>query len=347
MGGNPASQGRLAVSLDRVAAGFLRFAALECCGVSALYEGLSLKVAEDEELLQLAAHARAGQPRPNLFFAAVHYLLLRGAGSPLERYYLWVDDHGPLPPDEHSYPHFRAFCLDHWQEVWDLLSTPKVQTNEVRRCGCLLPGFVQVANEAGGAPLGLVEIGASAGLNLLWDRYGYDFGNGLRCGDGKSPVQISCALRGDNHPDLSDVMPPVASRLGLDLEPIDLDDTEAVLWLRALVWPDEGDRGLVLQRAVELAAALAGVPQGALPCVFHTFTVNQFSPEMMDRLEYILAEHGKERTLVRLSIECHRGLANPQLALTSYEGGDSSTRMLANCDVHGQWLEPEPEPVGM
>jgi len=57
---------------------FRSFAERECSGTSPLYKYLSLQIAEDEELLKLAAQAHVGQPIPNLFFGSVHYLLLKG-----------------------------------------------------------------------------------------------------------------------------------------------------------------------------------------------------------------------------------------------------------------------------
>ena len=64
---------------------------------------------------------------------------------------------------------------------WSARRTRSTQTNEVGRCAALLPALTQLAVDApgaphgGGRPLGLVEVGASAGLNLLVDRYGYEY----------------------------------------------------------------------------------------------------------------------------------------------------------------------------
>lgn len=61
---------------------FRNFALIECHLSSPLYQQLSLKIAQDDELLALASHARRGQPVPNLLFGAVHYLLLKGKTIP-------------------------------------------------------------------------------------------------------------------------------------------------------------------------------------------------------------------------------------------------------------------------
>lgn len=101
----------------------------------------------------------------------------------------------------------------------ELIATRTVQTNEVRRSALLLPAFVLVSREAQGRPLYLLEIGAAAGLNLLWDRYGYHYGNGLRSGDMSSPVQISCSLRGALTPPVPATLPKVGRRRGRRPEP--------------------------------------------------------------------------------------------------------------------------------
>jgi hypothetical protein len=202
---------------------FERFAEQECRGVSPLYERLSLGIAADPELLALAAHAGAGQPAPNLLLAAVHFLLLKGARHALSAHYPSVRRPSargaPAPLDElgEPYPAFRSFCDEHAATLQHLISTRLVQTNEVRRSACLLPAFGLVARRGGDRPLALVEIGASAGLNLLWDRYGYDYGQGRRYGDPHSPVQISCTPRGTSLRPFPQKFPLVVFRARLTL----------------------------------------------------------------------------------------------------------------------------------
>jgi hypothetical protein len=339
-------------TLSALSQRFVRFAEREC-HVSPLYERLSLGIARDPELLAIAAQAKPGQPVPNLVLAAVHFLLLKGVQHQLAIFYSSLSATTPSSAD--PYPSFRAFCLEHREEILELISTRLVQTNEVRRCGCLLPAFTQVAQRAQDRPLGLVEIGASAGLNLLWDRYGYDYGTGRRYGDPRSPVQIVCMLRGDRQPTLPEALPPVATRIGIDLNPIDVRDPDAALWLRALVWPDEAGRAELLQHAVQVAQhdtprlvagnaldllpeVLATIPNDQTLCVFHTHTVNQFPPEARARLSTLLAEHAARRDLYRISIEW-LGEEHPCLELVSFEGGARMEHLLAHCDSHAEWLE--------
>jgi len=337
---------------ETLARRFERFARREC-HVSRLYERLSRGIAQDPEVLGIAVQTQPGQPVPNLFFGAVHFLLLQEVAHPLAAYYPSLT---PTPPPAvDPYPTFHAFCLEHREALLRLISYRLVQTNEVRRCGCLLPAFALIASRQPDRPLALVEIGASAGLNLLWDRYGYDYGEGGRCGDPRSPVQITCGLRGGARPPLPRVFPSVATRVGIDLNPIDVRDPDAVLWLRALVWPDEIGRAELLQKALgiaqqspprllggdateRLADVLAAIPDDQHLCVFHTHTVNQFAPEARTRLSTLLAEHAHTRDLSRVSIEW-LGAEHPRLECTHFEAGATTEELLAFCGSHGEWLE--------
>ncbi len=336
---------------------FRWFGELESRGSSTLYERLALGVAEDEALLALAARGRPEQPAPNLLFAAVHFLLLGGARHDLAAFYPTVSE--PAPGLGDPFPHFRRFCDEHGEAIAGLLRERRVQTNVVERCGLLLPAFGVIARRSGGKPLHLVEVGASAGLNLLWDRYWFDYGAGRQWGDAGSPLRVEVELRGGYEPPLPRGPIPIADRAGIDLNPVDVGDAEAVRWLRALVWPEERERMRRLDAAVALAqtdpptmlkgdalelagSVLAGAPRDRALCIYHSHTLNQFSSEARRRLADILAEAGAERDLYWLSSEYHPtadGEARPTLTLVSFEGGEPREEVLAYCDHHGRWLE--------
>lgn len=154
--------------LEALASRFIRFAREQCHNYSPLYEKLAMGISRDRDILALAAMCRKEQPVPNLFLGSVHFLLQNGARDPLSTFYPNLG--GEPPPDEDPYPAFRAFVLQHREDIFTLISTRLVQTNEVRRSACLFPAFGVIAGRAGGKPLSLIEVGASAGLNLLWDR---------------------------------------------------------------------------------------------------------------------------------------------------------------------------------
>lgn len=337
--------------LQKLAHRFEQFAVYEATEASPLYARFCLAVAQDEMLLGLAAHATS-RPVPNLFLAAVQYLLRREPGHSLRAFYPTLGGAPALDGD--PVPLFRAFCRDNAPAIQEILCTRRVQTNEVRRCALLLPAFGLVARQADGRPLALVEIGTSAGLNLLWDQYAYDYGTGHIFGNPSSQVRLACRLQGESQPPLPDRMPAIVSRLGIDLQPVDVQDPRAVDWLRALIWPEHTARLARLEHAVETVRAsaptllagdaldllpqvLAAVPEDALLCLYHTFTLNQFSPEARNRFQDLLDTHGASHDLCCLSI-LGVGASHPQLRLLAYQDGHKDERLLARCDAHGQWL---------
>ncbi len=333
---------------------FRQFAESECRGSSALYEHLARSIAEDDKMLALAAHSQAGQPAPNLLFAAVHFLLLQGLSDLLSQFYPSLTDKAHAP--EGAYPAFREFGLKNATALHHLLTTRRVQTNEVQRSTYLFLVFSILNRLIAGRPLALIEIGASAGLNLLCDKYGYRYGTSGFFGERQSGVQLECTFRGNKHPPLPTSVPKVVYRTGLDLNPIDVQDDEQILWLRALIWPEHIQRAELLCRAIEIARQdpprlIAGdgiellpetvraAPEDAAVCVFHTHTINQFSSAARGRLSALLMELAAIKdTFFRVSSEW-LAPPHPKLELTTWRRGHEENRVMAYCDSHGEWLE--------
>lgn len=171
-----------------------------------LYVRLSAGVAEDPELCALLDGAPPGQQVPVLLFAAVHDLVLRGDAPDLAASYPTAAG-VPLPP-ETAFASFRAACMDHTDHVRRTVATRSTQTNEVGRCALFLPALAMVTPDVG--PLALIDVGASAGLNLLLDRYAYRYTPGGDVG-GPSPVVLGCGIRGEF------TVPAALPPLGADL----------------------------------------------------------------------------------------------------------------------------------
>jgi len=128
------------------------------------------------------------------------------------------------------------------------------QTNEVRRSICLVGGYLTLARRTG-LPLRCLEIGASAGLNMNWDLYHYDFGGGRSWGDPTSPLRLDADWEGDAPP--LDGPTVVAEKRGCDQNPIDVADDASAQRLEAYVWADQPDRLARLRAAIALARASA------------------------------------------------------------------------------------------
>ena len=340
--------------VDLLARRFTRFAKTKCLGSSPLYYHLSQRIAGDRELLSLASHCRRDQPTPTLFLGAVHFLLLNGIRDPLARFYSTLTS-SVLPPEE-AYPHFRAFCFKYQQDLLPLLSDRLVQTNEIRRCSYLMPAFCLISSLALRPSLALVEVGTSAGLNLLWDRYGYHYGPNIRLGNIHSKIQIGCLWRGDKRPILTKSLPVIISRVGLDQHVLDLADENNYLWLKALIWPEHLDRIRLLENAVEeirefppslkegsvielLPSILKSIPSDATPVLFHTHTLHQFSTQTRKHFLDLVAEEGRRRELFHLAGEGTGTYYHIELQLAIFQEGVRRQRNLAHCDQHGRWVE--------
>ena len=336
-----------------------------CVGTSPLYERLARGVAADADLLDLAAETPEGKSPANLLLASVQFLLLAGRDAALADFYPTVADDPENPETTDPAPAFRAFCLAHADEIRDLLETRRTQTNSVRRCAALLPAFETVSRRADRAPLALVEVGPSAGLNLLWDRYGYEYGDygdaeryddSKRYGDPDSPVLIESQVRAGNPP-LPDDLPSVASRVGVDVNPLDVTDPADARWLRALVWPEHDERHRLLRAAIEvarqnppdlregdaldrLASVVAEIPDDRPVCLFDTQVRYQLDEAGRERFDALVAELGANRELYSLSgdessEEYEQAI---ELTLTTVAGDGLETERLGAYQQHGGWI---------
>lgn len=320
-----------------------------------LYVKIVRGVAGDADLKEFASHVKKGQPQANILLAAVHFLLLRGAAHPLRRFYPNLNG-GKRIEDEDPFPHFRGFVAVHREELAQLIAKGVTNTNEVARCSSLHAGFRAVAEEAG-EPLNLIEIGPSAGLNTIWDRYRVRYTRGQQefySGPEDAALTIDCELRGEKNPP-SGPLPKVAGRVGLELNPVDLADPYWRDWLKALVWPDQIARFARLEKAIDifrkekveirtgnaldlLPDAIARIPGDRPVCIYHTYVIYQFSDGMREALDNLLIAASLGRPLFRLGIEGTLKGEN-QMTVGLYRDGVREVRTLARCHPHGAWLE--------
>jgi hypothetical protein len=278
---------------------------------------------------------------------AVNRLVLRGEEPALAELY-----GAPGRDREATWEAFRAALERNAAKLSRLVDRP-VQTNEVGRCAALLPGFLAVAAETG-LPLRLLEVGASAGLNLRWDRYRYAAGD-LAWGPAGSPLTLDFELRGAARPDAA-ARVEVASRRGCDAAPVDPTAPEGRETLLAYVWPDQTARVERLRAALELAATapvdvdreraaawierqLAVASPGQATVVFHSIVLQYLSgaerAAFDAHLEEAAARATAEAPLAWLRMEPADELAAVRIA--TWPGGED--RLLARAGYHGSPVE--------
>lgn len=283
---------------------------------------------------QLAGDPRVAGVAPDLewdlplrLLGGLHYLVLGGEAA-------W--DSLDVALERHA-QFLRRWC-----------SEQEVQTNEVQRSWALLPAFLSLDD---GRPFDLLELGPSAGLNLLWDRYAYAYSSG-RWGSGE------LELRGD------DRRPPpgelfarrveVARRRGVDLSPIDVTTADGARVLQAFVWPDQAGRLERLQRAIEVArrdppeltrgdyvAELPSLLRDRVPgsqlVVFQTASTMYLDRPGTERLRAALHEAGGREPLVFVTTA--RAPDDDGFALEVERFPDGGPQRVAVFDFHGAWLD--------
>jgi hypothetical protein len=279
----------------------------------------------------------------------LHALVLSGQDGELSAVY------PPAETDEETLVRTLPGAIarnDEWLQR-SLDSAP--QTNEIARSGMLLPGFLAIARETG-LPLALHEIGSSAGLNLLFDRFHYHYGD-AEWGDVNSPVRLAPKVRG-TAPQLDGTI-EVLFRQGSDIAPINVADEADRLRLRSYIWADQTQRLLRLDAAIELAAdvpfslekadaalfvkqRLGKLRPGSVFVLFHSI-MWQYMPETTKKaIEAALSEAGRAASsgapVAWLRME-PADTRDPYatLSLTLWPVGE--TRRLARCDYHGRWIE--------
>jgi hypothetical protein len=336
-------------------------------------------VAEDEEVLGLLDSAPPEQRRPLLLLAAVHSLLLSGVDHPLAAYYDTVATvRGSMPrtPATDVIGAFRSFCQDHRDELVELLATRRTQTNEVGRCTALLPGLCHVASLHPGEPVSLLDLGASAGLNLLFDDYAYTYrastGDArVEAGAPGSAVSLACTARSElaRLPELR--LPEMAARVGLDLAPLDPFSDDDARWLLACQWPDNPVRFARLRAALDnvrvsphppllvrgdmvkdVPRVVSSIEDGGPLVVFHSWVAAYLDEEQQRALVESVVDLGVNRPVHYLYAESAfetSALPTPPppvprdgpdmvTALVHVGPGGAQPVRLADMHPHGYWL---------
>lgn len=338
------------VSLEhKLSQWFQRFS--EQTSGSPMYQYLSTQVSHDQELINLAKEADSKQPAPNLFFAAVHFLVMQNPSEELARYYPSLG--GTFEASPQMFRCFKNFCMKFNSRIGEILKTRLVQTNEVQRCALLFPAVNFVSQKSGQFKLALVDVGVSGGLNFLMDKARIQYTDGRTFGPQESLLRIRCESKGKPIPPEQDA--EITDRIGIDLNPIDLLNEEERRWNLALIWPDQLERierfksVIQLLRAVPISFEIgdgnevlsriaSSIPNSNLLCVMHSFTLNQFSKEDRQAFDETISRLSSDRNIWRISLEWI-GTSEPELVISQYASGKKVYQQkIAECSGHGEWI---------
>ena len=363
---------RMSTQRDRARQSFLEWST-SLRYSSPLFSALAQASATDEEILQLGSVALPGQPIALITLLAAQYLLLKSPEAKLASYFPSMTTR-PMPMGD-AFPTFREFCLEHRVQLMDLIERRTVNSTMVERSSCILPALAYVGRLAG-QPLTVVEICCSAGLNLLFDEYHYDYGPAGQVGAEDSPVQLSCKVVGSGRPPV-DVIPQVTERVGVDLVKVDASDPSERLWMEAMLCPEwtlerEHLRAALAVRAsrkfrtvigdaLEILPMLLAQLPGAI-CVFHSYCMGQWSTESKAELDEVFRCASRYRNIHRIGIDTpdteppewfRRRLAKlasagvpllqkcfpSRIEHTLYAGSQAKTHQLGEADGFGGWID--------
>ena len=291
---------------------YRRFGEVDAAETSPLYRRVAVALSESDEALRAIEAVPARKRHPTVILAALHDLALAGRAPALAAAYAAADGDAAA-----------GAAIDTLLRMTDSVVAIAVRRQprayETGRCAVLYPAVAEAARRVGANAVGLIDVGSSAGLNLHVDRVGITYSNGQSLGDPSSPVQLSASIVGGRTVPAR-AMPAVVTRVGIDLDPVDVTDAEDARWLRACLWPDQPERAAGLEAELALAAAdpalllrgdavemlpdaFARVPADALPVLTTTWALSQLPLESRRRFLHRLDEAAAGRAVAWVSAE--------------------------------------------
>ena len=287
-----------------------------------------------------------GASLPLRIAGGLHALVLSGRDPDLARVYppRDVTDAGLIAEVLAALDRNEPFLLD-WID-----RAP--QTNEVRRAAAIIPAAHWIAARHP-LPIRVSELGASGGLNLMWDRFAIETDAG-RLGPADPALTLTPAWSG-TMPDAARI--EVAGRAGVDLSPLDVRDADDRLRLLSYLWPDQPHRAELTRAAIAafdagldsgdavdwLKTRLDTAHEGQLHLVYHTIAWQYFPPDRQEKGRALMEAAGAratpDRPLGWLSLEHDGDSASKDgacLSVRLWPGDETVT--LARADFHGRWV---------
>lgn len=288
-----------------------------------MYAELCRRYARDPVARELVALQSARRPLLTLL-GGLHYLVLGGQAT-------WDDA-----------------LEEHAEFLADFIQRQAVQTNEVQRLWVLLPLFLYATR--GAEAVDVVELGASGGLNLVFDRYGYVYERG-QWGVRGASVELTGVERAPLPASLLARDLPVRSRIGIDLAPVDVTTAEGARLLESFVWAGQTERSASLRAAIDvvrddpptivrgditeaLPDLLATLPDGGLTLVFQSAVFEYIDEAGCARVREALDTSGRDLVFV--------SAGQPRADIRTwgmriYRPG-REREFVGHADYHGTWL---------
>jgi len=279
-------------------------------GYAPLYEQIILAAADDPDLLARVLDTPAGAHWSLPLLAAAHDLVLTEPGLELAAVYRGASDADPAPL-------FLELVHDRWDEIAERMLTRHIQTNECGRTAVLGPVLTWLVAGVD-HPVARLDVGTSAGLTLLADRYRLDYGTFGATGPADSPVVIPCEVT-EGLPPIAAELPDLAANVGIDRDPIDLANDNDRRWLVACTWPGTGrtertaaaldlaqrHRPDVRQgdAVTDLGAAIATLPADAAVIITTSWVVGYFDSLTRAAFGQALVEVAQDRPIAWVAME--------------------------------------------
>jgi hypothetical protein len=289
----------------------------------------------------------------SILFAAVHFTLLQNPDHELAQFYPSVVGPSLAHDPSGAGPAFLDFFHTHYDAIDMIVRTRLVQKQVLKRSALLRMGLWAAGQQGDGVPIHLIEIGASGGVHLCFDRFHYALA-GQTFGDEISPVTITTEWRSNGAPPDLDVLPVIASRMGIDLHALDVTNPEDRTWLRALVWPEEVEEAARLEQALEVVAQsppsvlegdvidLASPVGSALPAgeprlVFQFGTRVHVPADRLDAFDAAIQSFGDSGPLYVLSLTAAPTPLHDTM-LTLQVPGQREIQYLVQADGYANWV---------
>lgn len=299
-----------------ILSGMFRLASTRHFISSDLCSSLSMRIAEDAAILDVAGHSNPGTFPPYLLMAAVHSLVLANPSCALARFFPTVSGHSV--PGKDVFPAFKAFVLENCGPIEAIIRSAHVNKTVLKRSACLRALLVDVTHKKGWEQVHLVDVGCGAGLNLLLDQWRITYEGRGAVGTEDAPVRFSIEVRDGDPP--RGGMPEIISRTGIDLNGFDLADEAQERWLLGSLFPDQPavfdltKKALsVLRKAppqfvtggaeTELFQTLENLPGNAPVVVMHSMALYQMRPEHKAAVNRAIQSAGQKRPVVRIGME--------------------------------------------